>query len=120
MRRGVREAEEDFFQMANLFPADTGLPTVVWVSERGHARHDVRVKVNQSHGTRMLPGNLATVFVCLAPRLLAGNLSPADLSAVSNWIGLNEAALVDYWEYRISTAQLIQRLQRLPANGARP
>jgi hypothetical protein len=120
MRRGVREAEEDFFEMANLFPADTGLPMVVWVSERGHARHDVRVKVNQSHGTRMLPGNLATVSVRPAPRVVAGNLSPADLSAVSNWIGLNEAALVDYWEYRISTAQLIQRLQRLPASGARP
>jgi hypothetical protein len=59
----MSEIDEDFFLMANLFPADTGLAMVVWVSERGHARHDVRIKVNQSHGTRMLPGNLATVAV---------------------------------------------------------
>ena len=116
----MSEAEQDFFEMANLFPADIGLPMVVWVSERGHARHDVRVKVNQSHGTRRLPGNLAVVAVRPAPRLIAGNLSPTDLGAVSDWIWLNEAALVDYGEYRISTAQLIQHLRRLPTSGARP
>ena len=116
----MSQAEDDFFEMANLFPADTGLPMVVWASERGRARHDVRVKVNQSHGTRMLPGNLAVVAVRPTPRLVAGNLSPADLSAVSDWIRLNEAALVNYWEYRISTAQLIQQLRRLPGSGARP
>jgi hypothetical protein len=116
----LSDAEEDFFEMANLFPADTGLPMVVWVSERGHARHDVRVKVNQSYGTRMLPGNLAVVTVRPTPRLVAGKLSPRDLDAVSDWIRLNEAALVDYWEYRISTAQLTQQLRRLPPGGARP
>jgi len=116
----MSEAEDDFFEMANLFPADTGLPMVVWASERGHSRYDVRLKVNQSHGTRMLPGNLALVAVRPASRLIAGNLSPADLSAVSDWIRLNEVTLVDYWEYRISTAQLILQLRRLPANAAGP
>jgi hypothetical protein len=115
----MSDAEDNFFEMANLFPADTGLPMVVWASERGGARHDVRVKVNQAHGTRILPGSFA-VAVRPAPRLVAGNLSPADLGAVSEWIRLNEAALVDDWEYRISTSQLIQQLRRLPASGARP
>jgi hypothetical protein len=110
----MSEVDEDFFLMANLFPADTGLPMVVWVSERGHARHDVRVKVNQAHGTRMLPGNLATVGVRPTPRLIAGRLSAADLQAVSEWIRLNETALVAYWEYQISTAGLMQQLRRLP------
>jgi hypothetical protein len=107
-------SQEDFFEMANLFPADTRLPMVIWVLERGPARHDVRIEVNQSHGTRMLPGNLATVAVCPAPRLIAGQLSAADLQAVIEWIRLNEAALVAYWNYQISTAGLIQQLQRLP------
>jgi hypothetical protein len=114
------KTEEDFFEMADLFPDDTGLPMVVWASERGHARHDVWVKVNQSHGTRMLPGNLAVVAVRPVPRLVAGNLSPADLRSVSDWIRLNEAALVDYWEYRISTAQFIRLLRRLPSSGRQP
>lgn len=108
------EIDEDaLFEMANLFPADTGLPMVIWVSERGHARHDLRIKVNQAHGTRMLPGNLATVAVRPAPRVIAGQLSAADLRLVGQWIALNEAALVDYWEYRISTAALVGRLRKL-------
>ncbi len=41
----VREPESDeLFEMANLFPRTTGLPMTVWVSPRGNARHDVRVK----------------------------------------------------------------------------
>lgn len=102
------------FEMANLFPADTGLPMVIWASERGRARHDVRIKVNQSHGMRMLPGNLATVAVRPAPRLLTGQLSAADLQLVSQWVALNEAALVDYWKYRISTPEFVRRLRKLP------
>ena len=114
----MSEPEEDFFEMANLLPVDTGLPMVVCASERGHARRDVRVKVSQWHNRRMPPGNLAVVAVRPAPRLVAGNLSPADLGAVSDWIRLNEGALIDYWEYRISTAQFIQRLHRLSASAA--
>ena len=86
----------------------------------GHARHDVRVKVNQSHGTPMLPGSFAVVTVRPTPRLIAGNLSPRDPDAVNEWICQNEAALVDYWEYRISTAQLTRQLRRLPASGTTP
>ncbi len=104
---------DELFEMANLFPADTGLPMVIWASERGHARHDVRIKVNQSHGTRMLPGNLATVAVRPAPRLVTGQLSTADLQLVSQWIAFNEQALIDYWEYRISTPEFVRRLQKL-------
>ena len=107
-------SEVDFFEMANFFPADTGLPMVVWVSERGHARHDVRIKVCESHGTRMLPGRLATVAVRPQPRLVTGNLSPADLDLVTQWIVRNEAAIVDYWDNRISTVELVHRLQPLP------
>ena len=112
--------DEDPFAMANLPPRLTGLPMVVWASERMGARHDVRVKVHMAHGGRIDPGNLAVVAVRPAPRLVAGNLSSADLGAVRDWIQLNERALVDYWEYRISTAQFIQQLRRLPASGANP
>jgi hypothetical protein len=106
--------DDALFEMANLFPADTGLPMVIWASEHGHARHDVRIKVNQSHGTRMLPGNLATMAVRPAPRLVTGQLSAIDLQLVSQWIALNEQALIDYWEYRISTPEFVRRLQKLP------
>ena len=106
--------DDEFFFMANLYPQDTGLPMVVWASERGRARHEVRVKVMQTHGDRIDPCNLASVAVRPSPRLVAGQLNGNDLRLVSDWIRLNEAALIDYWENRIRTAELLARLQRLP------
>ena len=112
----MSEADEeqlDFFLMANLRPVTTGLPMVVWVSERGLARHDMRVKVSAVHGPRVQYANMATVAVRPAPRLVAGQLSAADLQAVSEWIRLNEAPLIAYWDCQIDTAELIQRLRPL-------
>ena len=45
-----------------------------------------------------------------APHLVAGQLSAADLRAVSEWIRLNEEAIVDYWDGTIDTGELIQQL----------
>jgi hypothetical protein len=41
------------------------------------------------------------------------HLAPGDFDAVSRWIVLNEALLVDYWEGRIGTVELVQRLRPL-------
>jgi hypothetical protein len=40
----------DLYEMANLFPRTTGLKLTVWVSPRGRARHDARIKVSLTHG----------------------------------------------------------------------
>jgi|SRR5215472_8098921 len=113
---GEDAAAEDAepFDMANLSPALTGLPMVVWVSERGGARHDVRVRVSTVHGRNISPGQWAVVAVRPSPRLVHGRLPPSDFAVVRDWIRLNEAAIVDYWNYQLLTDELIQRLQRLP------
>ena len=110
----MSEVYEDPYAMANLRPADTGLPMVVWVSERGNAPHDARVKVCRVHGERMQWNNTASVAVRPQPHIAAGELSPADLVAVADWIRLNEQAILDYWEGRIFTVELLQRLRKLP------
>lgn len=101
----------DLFEMANLFPATTGLPMTVWVSPKGNARHDVRIKVNMAHGNQMSIANTAVVSVRPAPRLITGQLSPPDLQIVSNWIRLNETPIISYWNGTIDTATLVSRLR---------
>ena len=110
---------EDLHEMANLYPDSTGLPMTVWVSPRGNARHDVRIKVNMTHGERMDITNTAVVAVRPAPRILAGQLSPTDAQAVFEWISLNTEALVAYWEGQIDTARLIYRLRPIPGQPVR-
>src|SRR5439155_19589318 len=59
---GAAETNE-LFEMANLYPRTTGLSMTVWVSPRGNARHDVRIKVNMTHGNQMTVDNTAVVAV---------------------------------------------------------
>jgi hypothetical protein len=114
--QGTRTADSDeLFEMANLYPRTTGLPMTVWVSSRGNARHDVRVKVNMAHGNQINVDNTAVVAVRPSPRVIEGRLSLEDERAVANWITLNSAAIIAYWDGDADTAQLIEALKPLPA-----
>jgi hypothetical protein len=94
------------YAVANLRPSDTGLPMVVWVSERGNARHDVRVKVARAHGPRAQFNDTASIAVRLQPRLAAGQLATAGLDAVTSWIALNRDVIIDYWDGAIGTVEV--------------
>jgi len=107
------EEENELYEMANLYPRDTGLPMTLWVSPKGNARHDVRVKVCRPHGDRMLASDTAVVGVRPEPRLIEGPLPTADLKAVSAWISLNEAVLVGYWDGTLSTGEMVRQLKKL-------
>ena len=100
---------EDIFQMTNLSPRMTGLPMSVWVSPRGNARDDVRIKVNMSHGRQMKIENTAVVAVRPSPRVVAGRLTSDDERVVAEWIKLNLDALVDYWDEKLDTDQFLER-----------
>jgi hypothetical protein len=105
-------AEDDLFLMANLRPAETGLPMVVWVSERGYAQHDVRVKVSTKRGPQISPTTpMATFVVRPSPSLIAGFIPPIDQRAVERWIALNEDVILDYWNSTISTSEMLSRIQ---------
>ena len=111
----VADEEDDTFLMASLFPRTTGLPMAVWVNERGGARHDARLKVSTAGGGRMQTEGAAVVGIRPEPRLIHGSVSARDMQALSAWIRLNEAVLIDYWNSEADTADLIERLRPLPA-----
>ena len=99
------------FEMANLFPKHTGLPFVVWISVRGGARHDVRVKV--SANAKAIPEEMATVGVRPRVHVIEGEIAPDDLKLLSAWIALNSATLISYWDGEIDTAEAIAKLVSL-------
>jgi hypothetical protein len=112
-RSMLTNGDLDLFEMANLYPRTTGLPMTVWVSPKGHARHDARVKVNTTHGQRMDLDNAAVVAIRPTPRLIEGALSPSDQTAVAEWVTHNRDALIDFWDGTIDTAELIGRLVKV-------
>jgi len=114
---GVSSIESDeLFEMANLYPRTTGLPMTVWVSPRGNASHDVRIKVNMTYDNQMTVENTVVAAVRPVPHLIAGQLSANDERAVFDWITLNAPAIIAYWDGDIDTVQLSQLLQPLPTS----
>jgi hypothetical protein len=88
-------AGQAVFEMANLRPERTGLPFVVFISQRGGARHDVRVKL--ASGAKVHPSDMITVAVRPTPRIIRGRLNRQEFDLVRRWIELNIDVLVDYW-----------------------
>ncbi len=84
------------FEMANLRPERTGLPFVVFISQRGGARHDVRVKVARSAKVR--PSEMVTVALRPKVRVIRGTLERDDLAALADWLDLNRDVLIAYWD----------------------
>lgn len=106
-------ATDDLFEMANLYPRTTGLPMTVWVSPRGGARHDARVKVSRHGGDRMVPEDAAVVGIRPQPSLIERSLGRREFDLVVRWIGLNQTALIEDWDGGIDTIELGARLLRV-------
>ena len=115
---------DDLFEMANLSPALTGLPMIVWISERGRARHDARMKVSLVHGRRARPGRTASVSVRPTVEVVAGSpVDRRDLELVRQWIELNREAILAYWKGDLLTDEVIGQLKPIappPRSGEAP
>jgi hypothetical protein len=108
----------DLFELANLSPTLTGLPMIVWISERGRARHDARVKVSLVQGRRAHPDRAASVSVRPTVEVVAGpELDRPDMELVRQWIGINREAIIAYWNGDLLTDEVIARLQPVPPSS---
>jgi len=105
-------AGQALFDMANLRPERTGLPFVVFISQRGGVRHDVRVKV--ARGAKVKPSEMATVAIRPTLRVARGKLDPSELALLSQWVDLNRDVLVRYRDGDIEyTEDAIEALRPL-------
>ena len=105
-------AGQALYEMANLRPERTGLPLVVFISQKGGARHDVRVKL--ARGAKVRPSEMITVAVRPAPRIVRGELSTPEFELVRRWIHLNIDVLVNYWNGDIEyTEDVLNAIQSI-------
>lgn len=85
--------------MANVRPDRSGLPFVVWISQKGGARHDVRVKITA--GPK--PDDWrASLSVRPDVEVKEGALSGDELGLARAWIELNRDVLIAFWDSEIA------------------
>lgn len=99
----------DYFEMANLFPKHTGLPFVVWISVKGDAQNDVRIKV--SPGAKALPSEMSSVAIRPAVEVKKGHLGSSDLELLKRWVELNRETILKYRESEIDTQDAVNALR---------
>ena len=99
------------FEMANLFPKHTGLPFVVWISYRGGARHDVRVKV--SRNAKAIPAEMISVAIRPDVHIVEGSMDSGEFGRLQDWIERNRETLIAYWEGEIDTQDALEALVKL-------
>jgi hypothetical protein len=100
---------EGLFEMANLFSKHTGLPFVVWISYKGGAQHDVRVKV--SPGPKTLPSQMTSVAIRPNVHVVEGKMSASHLALLATWVALNHDVLIRYWDGDIDTKDAIDAIR---------
>ena len=103
--------DSDLAAWANLFPKHTGLPFVVWISYRGGAKHDVRVKVSRS--AKAIPEEMVSVGIRPTVHVIEGEIDTRDLGLLEAWIKLNQATLLAYWEGDIDTQDALEALTKV-------
>jgi hypothetical protein len=109
------DAEDLLFEMANFGQKTTGLPMIVWVSEK-RASHAARIKVSRSYNPRVLIGDTFSVSISDNPKIVAGDegkISTADLKKVFDWIFLNKETLLKYWNNELLTDELIEQIKKV-------
>jgi hypothetical protein len=84
------------YEMANLRPERTGLPFVVFISQRAGANHAARVKV--SKGPRVHPDDMGVYAVKPFRHVAGPPLSSRDEATLERWIAVNEPMLVAFWD----------------------
>jgi hypothetical protein len=101
--------ETDLQEMVSYRKNVTGVDHTVFISPKGNARHAPRIKIAIDPPDSVDPRGV-TVSVALDGNIAAGTVTPELLRQARRFIELNRQVLLDYWNYRIDTEELRQRL----------
>ena len=98
------------FGMANLRRKTTGLPFIVFISQKGEARHTARVKVSPE--PRVRPDEMSSYSISPFEWKEGARLATAEEKMLGRWIHLNARVLLDYWSGEIGyTEDAIDQLK---------
>lgn len=100
----------DLQEMVSYRKNVTGIAHTIFISPKGHARHGPRIKVAIAPHDSLDPRS-TTASIAFDGQVMAGAVPPELLHRLRRFITRNRQVLTDYWEYRIDTDELRQRLK---------
>jgi len=102
---------DDLFGMTGLRGTKTGLPVYIWVSHNGGAKHDVRIKVSDTH--RYNPDGETIIGLRPEFHIIHGEMDRKVETLVRRWAELNMDALIALWDEDIDHEGFEERMVRV-------
>jgi hypothetical protein len=108
-------AEEELLEeMVSYRKNVTGVDNTIFISPKGKTRHAPRVKLAINPPDSVDPrGETASIAIADGTVVAGDTPPPGLLEQVSRFIAANRDVLLDYWEYRIDTETLRERLKSI-------
>jgi hypothetical protein len=110
-------AEEELLEeMGSYEKKHTGIDNIVFLSPRGRTKHAARIKVSIDPPDSFNPSSDAKrASIAIHDGSITGAYVPRDLyDRLIEFIRLNRETLLLYWDYRITTTQMEERLIAVP------
>jgi hypothetical protein len=105
--------DETLQEMVSYRKNVTGISHTIFISPRGNARHGPRIKIAINPLDALDPRS-TTAVVSISGWVLAGGvIEPSLLKQVRKFLAINHSTLQDYWDYKIDTDELRQRLKSI-------
>jgi hypothetical protein len=89
----------------------TGVDKTIFISPKGKTRHSPRIGLAIDPAHTVDPQSETAAVTTADGAVVAGAVPPDLLKQVRRFIDANRDVLLDYWEYRIDTEELRQRLR---------
>ena len=107
--REIDEAED----MVSLRKDRTGVDNTVFVSTKGYARHAPRIKIAIDPPDSLNPAAKTASMTIHDYSIAGAHIPPHLVEQAKRFIERNRTALLDYWDNKIDTPELIERLRSI-------
>ena len=114
--------DEMLLGMATISQNTTGLDVIIWVqtnNTQSTGKHNLpRIKFQNNTATKIQINELIPISISDDPKILVKNndlnkikISQTQINGIKQWIMKNKEILIDYWEEKITTDELFQKLK---------
>ena len=115
--------DEMLLEMATISQNTTGLDVIIWVqtnNTQSTGKHNLpRIKFQNNTATKIQINELIPISISDDPKILLKNndlnkikINQTQINRIKQWIMKNKEILIDYWEEKITTDELFQKLKK--------
>jgi hypothetical protein len=109
----LAEADDEAADLVFLCSERTGIDGTIFISTKGYAQHAPRIKIAVDPPDTFNAASKSASMAIHEYSMSGAYLAPQIVEQAKHFIDLNREALLDYWDCKIDTAQLIERLKRV-------